>query len=71
MQSKCKHNCRKCTSSSVRHSKGEVASALQVSLVGWLSFKGSSSFSMLCRFGIEYMRTVQLTDDFLASSVII
>ena len=48
-----------------------MASAHQVSLVGWLSFKGSSSFSMLCRFGIEYMRTVQLTDDFLASSVII
>ena len=46
-----------------------MASAHQVSLVGWLSFKGSSSFSMLCRFGIEYMRTVQLTDDFLASSV--
>ena len=47
MQSKCKHSCKKCTSSSVRHSKGEVVFACLVSLVGWLSSKGSSSNSLV------------------------
>ena len=32
-------------------------------------FVRSSSFSVLCRSGIEYVRTVRLTNDFLASSI--